>query len=109
MNDRATGTRELARTIRLWIPFQRHFVFGKAQLFSRSPLKGDYGCGKTSIIHKLTTGTFSTEYKLSIGVDFTVKMMDIDGNKVRDRKRVALPCQTFNTNLSNSFPLAMFR
>lgn len=44
---------------------------------------GDYGVGKTSIIQKYTTGSFSPDYKLSIGVDFSTKTLDMDGEKVK--------------------------
>jgi len=46
---------------------------------------GDYAVGKTSIIKRYCEGYFTPNYKLTIGVDFAVK--DID---VGDDKRVTL-------------------
>ncbi len=35
---------------------------------------GDYATGKTSLIRRYTEGFFSPNYKLTIGVDFAVKV-----------------------------------
>jgi len=39
---------------------------------------GDYAVGKTSIIKRYCEGYFTPNYKLTIGVDFAVKDIDID-------------------------------
>jgi len=39
---------------------------------------GDYAVGKTSIIKRYTEGFFSPNYKLTIGVDFAVKVIEWD-------------------------------
>eukprot|EP01132_Coremiostelium_polycephalum_P004821 gene4821-6009_t len=41
---------------------------------------GDYAVGKTSLIKRYCTGTFSPNYKLTIGVDFSVKEVIWDSN-----------------------------
>ncbi|XP_064601799.1 LOW QUALITY PROTEIN: ras-related protein Rab-32B-like [Liolophura sinensis] len=39
---------------------------------------GEFGVGKTSIIRRYTEGSFSPNYKLTIGVDFSLKSIDWD-------------------------------
>ena len=46
---------------------------------------GDYAVGKTSIIKRYCEGYFTPNYKLTIGVDFAVKVIDCD-----DQTRVSL-------------------
>jgi small GTP-binding protein len=48
-------------------------------------LVGDAGVGKTSLMLRFNDGTFTEEFSASIGVDFKVKVMKIDGkwNKVQ--------------------------
>jgi len=41
---------------------------------------GDYAVGKTSLIKRYTEGYFTPNYKLTIGVDFAVKVVDWDDN-----------------------------
>lgn len=43
---------------------------------------GDYGVGKTSIIRRYTEGYFSANYKLTIGVDFALKNIEFEDNKI---------------------------
>ncbi|EGC39020.1 Rab GTPase [Dictyostelium purpureum] len=45
-------------------------------------LIGDYAVGKTSLIKRYCTGIFSPNYKLTIGVDFSVKDIEWEKNKV---------------------------
>lgn len=46
-------------------------------------LVGDQAVGKTSIVRQFTTGKFQQEYKSTIGVDFTVQTLQIDGKVVK--------------------------
>ncbi|GFY61314.1 ras-related protein Rab-32 [Trichonephila inaurata madagascariensis] len=39
---------------------------------------GDYGVGKTAIIRRYTEGTFTQNYKITIGVDFAIKSLQWD-------------------------------
>mmetsp|Transcript_76746 Transcript_76746/g.106589 ORF Transcript_76746/g.106589 Transcript_76746/m.106589 type:complete len:213 (+) Transcript_76746:28-666(+) len=43
---------------------------------------GDIGTGKTSIIKRYVHGIFSNHYKATIGVDFALKVINLDSNTV---------------------------
>ena len=43
---------------------------------------GDGGVGKTTMITRYLTGVFRSDSEITIGVDFHVKKLDIDGKKV---------------------------
>lgn len=43
---------------------------------------GDGGVGKTTLINRYTTGTYSEDFKMTLGVDFHTKHVDISGIKV---------------------------
>jgi len=44
---------------------------------------GDAGCGKTTLTQRFLTNLFKSDTKMTIGVDFEVKSMDINGKKVK--------------------------
>ncbi|XP_051978842.1 ras-related protein Rab-19 isoform X1 [Xyrauchen texanus] len=46
-------------------------------------LIGDSNVGKTCVIHSFKSGVFSDNHQNTIGVDFTVRSMDIDGKRVK--------------------------
>ena len=46
-------------------------------------LIGDSGIGKTSIVQRFKAGNFTGHYGNTIGVDFTMKTMKIDGLTVK--------------------------
>ncbi|XP_043083801.1 coiled-coil domain-containing protein 34-like isoform X2 [Puntigrus tetrazona] len=46
-------------------------------------LIGDSNVGKTCVIHSFRSGLFSDGHHNTIGVDFTVRTIDIDGKKVK--------------------------
>ncbi|XP_071143607.1 ras-related protein Rab-10-like [Mytilus edulis] len=46
-------------------------------------LVGDPAVGKTSLVRRFTTGRFQQEYKSTIGVDFTVQTLQLDGKIVK--------------------------
>lgn len=61
---------------------------------------GDGGVGKTTLIKRFSTGVFEKDIKMTIGADFSVKNIEIDGRPVtlriwdfagEDRFRVLLP------------------
>ena len=61
---------------------------------------GDGGVGKTTLIRRFSRGVFKEDTKMTIGADFSVKNVDIDGRTVtlriwdfagEDRFRVLLP------------------
>jgi small GTP-binding protein len=44
---------------------------------------GDGGCGKTAIVVRFSQGFFQEQYKLTIGVEFAVKTIDVKGYRVK--------------------------
>ncbi|MFX1490575.1 MAG: Rab family GTPase [Promethearchaeota archaeon] len=44
---------------------------------------GDAGCGKTTLAQRFLTNSFKPFTRMTIGLDFEVKSMDIDGQKVK--------------------------
>ncbi len=44
---------------------------------------GDGGVGKTALSVRFTEGKFKDDYKMTIGVDFSVKMMHIDNTSIK--------------------------
>lgn len=46
-------------------------------------LIGDAGVGKTCVVQRFKSGTFLEKQHSTIGVDFTMKTLNIDGKKVK--------------------------
>ena len=46
-------------------------------------LIGDAGVGKTSIVHRFKYNTFVDRYASTIGVDFTIKTIQVDDKKIK--------------------------
>lgn len=46
-------------------------------------LVGDVGVGKTCVVQRFKTGTFIERQGNTIGVDFTMKTMEIQGKRVK--------------------------
>lgn len=46
-------------------------------------LIGDAGVGKTCVVQRFKSGTFFERQHSTIGVDFTMKTLTIDGKKVK--------------------------
>jgi Ras-related protein Rab-8A len=44
---------------------------------------GDTGVGKTNILTKYCTGQFKDSYVATIGVDFKMKTVAVDGGKIK--------------------------
>lgn len=44
---------------------------------------GDGGVGKTTLINRYITGKFQENFKMTIGVDFYTKDIEVDGNRVQ--------------------------
>jgi hypothetical protein len=53
-------------------------------------LVGDSDVGKTCVVQSFKSGVFMEKQQNTIGVDFTVRTMDIDGRKVKVRKYVSI-------------------
>jgi GTPase SAR1 family protein len=53
-------------------------IEGKSQHLYKVLVIGDYAVGKTSIIKRYCEGYFTPNYKLTIGVDFAVKVVEWD-------------------------------
>lgn len=49
-------------------------------------LLGDIAVGKTSILSRFCTNTYSSDYKCSIGVEFKVKSLNVDQSTIADLK-----------------------
>ncbi len=43
---------------------------------------GDRGVGKTSLVNRYLTGVFKEHYKITIGADFFVKRLNLNGTKI---------------------------
>lgn len=43
---------------------------------------GDGGVGKTTLVNRYLTGLFSSDFKITIGADFYLKKLEIDGKDV---------------------------
>jgi len=46
-------------------------------------LIGDCGCGKTSLILRLTENTFPQLHAATVGIDFKQRTIDVDGRKIK--------------------------
>ena len=46
-------------------------------------LIGDSNVGKTCVVQNFRSGLFSEKQQNTIGVDFSVRTLDIEGNKVK--------------------------
>lgn len=44
---------------------------------------GDSGVGKTCLLLRFSENSFATSYLATIGIDFKVKMMEIDGKAIK--------------------------
>ncbi|TFG20452.1 MAG: GTP-binding protein [Promethearchaeota archaeon] len=44
---------------------------------------GDGGCGKTTLTNRFLTNIFVPDHKMTIGVDFEVKSIEVDGKKIK--------------------------
>lgn len=44
---------------------------------------GDAGCGKTTLTQRFLTNLFISDSKMTIGVDFNVKSVEVDGKRVK--------------------------
>ena len=44
---------------------------------------GDMAVGKTSLVKKFVTGEFDTNYKITIGIDFTSKKIMVQDKIIR--------------------------
>lgn len=56
-------------------------------------LVGDSGVGKTAIMKRFTDGTFEPTYMSTIGVDFAIRNLDIEGK--RCKIQVYVPVSNF--------------
>jgi small GTP-binding protein len=45
-------------------------------------LFGDAGVGKTSLVTRYLTGLFDAQYKITVGVDFHVKKLEVEGKRI---------------------------
>lgn len=64
-------------------------------------LIGDMGVGKTCVVQRFKNGTFLERQGTTIGVDFTMKTLMIDGKRVK-------VCFLFNASLFKIYPYIWF-
>lgn len=50
-------------------------------------LIGDSNVGKTCVVQRFQSGVFSDKHQNTIGVDFSVRSLNIEGKKVKVKKR----------------------
>ncbi|GAH39257.1 unnamed protein product, partial [marine sediment metagenome] len=43
---------------------------------------GEGGVGKTTLLHRYVEGIFLADTKMTLGVEFFLKELDLDGNKI---------------------------
>ena len=60
-------------------------------------LIGDAGVGKTCVVQRFKSGTFLERQHSTIGVDFTMKTLDVDGKRVK----VSLPTKATYSKKNN--------
>ena len=46
-------------------------------------LIGDAGVGKTCVVQRFRAGTFTEKHGSTIGVDFTMKTLNLDGKRIK--------------------------
>ena len=44
---------------------------------------GDAGCGKTTLAQRFLTNLFKSDSKMTIGIDFEVKSLEVEEKKVK--------------------------
>ncbi|XP_054845145.1 ras-related protein Rab-19 isoform X2 [Eublepharis macularius] len=76
-------------------PWQRRLEARKIMAFSTSEMDeafdylfkiiliGDSNVGKTCVVHRFKSGQYNVKQQNTIGVDFTVRSLEIDGKKVK--------------------------
>ena len=57
-------------------------------------LIGDAGVGKTCIVQRFKCGTFIERHGSTIGVDFTMKTLPLDGKRVKVGTAGLIPCSS---------------
>lgn len=60
-------------------------------------LVGNAGVGKTCLVRRFTQGLFPPGQGATIGVDFMIKTVDVDGDKIKVRTR---KCWSQRTKMS---------
>ena len=56
---------------------------GEKDLLAKVIIIGDSGVGKTNLLTKFWDGVFKDSYVATIGVDFKIKTINVDGSKIR--------------------------
>ena len=59
-------------------------------------LIGDPGVGKTAIVHRFKYNTFVERHASTIGVDFTLKTLQVDDKRIKVRKSENNICGSFH-------------
>lgn len=65
-------------------------------------LIGDSNVGKTCVVHRFKSGQYHVKQQNTIGVDFTVRSLEIDGKKVKVSGTVLDQKSTLCLNFSDA-------
>ncbi len=55
-------------------------------------LIGDAGVGKTCVVQRFKSGTFLERHGSTIGVDFTMKTLSLDGKRIKVMDNITFKC-----------------
>lgn len=68
-----------------WLNSERVVIMEDFKFLFKVVLVGNAGVGKTCLVRRFTQGLFPPGQGATIGVDFMIKTIDVDGEKVKVR------------------------
>lgn len=73
-------------------------------IYSLVPSSGDAGVGKTSIVRRYTDGVFTSAGIPTIGVDFCIKTLSVNGSAIKVMESERLSCSDKERKIDNLKP-----